>query len=109
MNCVSCINETVQSITSTRSTVERRHASDGLRKKYELVLYDSSHSAVADKIMTLRKLVLSHGLPDETDLERTNCGKICSLRADVWKILLGALYMDSEQYIADLEVSDKII
>jgi hypothetical protein len=55
--------------------------------------------------MALRKLVLSYGLPRETAEETDHVHKKCSLRALVWKILLGALYMDEHQYLELLQVS----
>jgi len=61
-----------------------------------------------DQMLSLRKLVLQKGLPDES-FEGKIIGDTslikCSLRGIVWKLLLGALHVDAMHYISLVQVS----
>lgn len=51
-----------------------------------------------ENLNKLRRLVLLHGLPPETDEERVNAQSKLSLRAKVWLILLRVKKVDTAKY-----------
>jgi hypothetical protein len=57
-------------------------------------------------MLSLRKLVIDCGLPEESQEEIESFAKKCSLRGVVWKILLGALQMDANYYCEMLKVNN---
>ncbi|CAM9921105.1 unnamed protein product, partial [Heterosigma akashiwo] len=61
---------------------------------------DIQNKSVSKRVEDLRKLVIMKGLPHKAGSEGN---KQCSLRGLVWKILLGAVHMDTSLYIRLVE------
>mmetsp|Transcript_21314 Transcript_21314/g.27964 ORF Transcript_21314/g.27964 Transcript_21314/m.27964 type:complete len:390 (+) Transcript_21314:48-1217(+) len=86
-----------------------------LRQKYLGILEkgesrDVTRHSLGKRIKELRRLVITEGLPNDAGSEGN---KRCSLRGLVWKILLGAVHMDTSLYIRLVEMGpsdqDKLI
>lgn len=76
-----------------------------MRQKYEeMIEYGNQHPESLDQnLLLLRKLILLEGLPNETEEEKRNSGKECSLRGRIWKILLRVKNIDANNYISLVE------
>jgi cell cycle arrest protein BUB2 len=103
---VEIVNLTVCEIKKRReeqeiSEDELLQRNELLREKYAAILTFSEVEPLSDRMMKLRRLVISEGLPPESDEERAcmSTGLRTTLRGTVWKLLLGALHMDSEHYV----------
>ena len=76
---------------------ESTHSSDDAA--YMQLLSATNTTPSTDKMMELRKLVLRQGLTSAAQQPVVEFGGL-TLRAVVWKLLLGSLYMDADQYIS---------
>ena len=74
---------------------------------YRIINRIDEKMTLQDQMLSLRRLVLQKGLPDESLDEKiigdTSLIK-CSLRGIVWKLLLGALHVDAMHYISLVQV-----
>lgn len=58
----------------------RQQEDECLRKQYIQLLHSSNSTPLAEKMINLRKMVIDHGLPEETTEEKETFATKCSLR-----------------------------
>eukprot|EP00968_Pinguiococcus_pyrenoidosus_P012362 scaffold1085_cov252-Pinguiococcus_pyrenoidosus.AAC.15 len=84
-----------------RTRSQRIQKEKALRAVYIHTL-QKSHSSLSDRIRELRRLILTEGVPPESEREaqgnRGAWGGACSLRGVLWKIMLGAIHLDADMY-----------
>ena len=83
---------------SRRSQYRPSMSASWLRDRYEQLLKGSKAGGDSD---ALRRLVVTHGLPEESGRESSTSVSRCTLRGQVWKLLLGVRRVGAADY-ADL-------
>ena len=67
---------------------------DRLREQYRQLV----NGSIIFDIAALRKLVLLDGLPTDANALNTLLFGLCSLRGLIWKVLLGVVWVDVDEY-----------